>query len=150
MEAKMKQDQFREIEKMYRSYQQLKMKLDLLQPKNVQILSQTPVYHDQHSKVEAMAVERVDLENRIKLIQVCLNSMTQDERLFIEYRYFQDKDMETVPVLLNWSRRETFRLRQSVLTKTRWLFEYAISCKKSSPNACSINFGSFFPRYHKV
>ncbi len=116
----MKQDRFREVEQMYRSFKRLKMKLDLLQPRNVQIFSQAPVYHNQHSKVEAMAVERLELERKIKLIQACLDIMTRDERLFIEYRYFQEKDMEMVPVLLNWSRRETFRLRQSVLAKTRW------------------------------
>ena len=116
----MKRDKFREIEQMYRSYQRLKVKLELLQPRNVQIFSQTPVYHDGHSKVEAMAVERLELERKIKLIQACLDIMTRDERLFIDYRYFQGKDMEMVPFLLNWSRRETFRLRQSVLIKTRW------------------------------
>ncbi len=105
---------------MYRSYQRLKVKLELLQPRNVQIFSQTPVYHDGHSKVEAMAIERLELERKIKLIQACLDIMTRDERLFIDYRYFQGKDMEMVPFLLNWSRRETFRLRQSVLIKTRW------------------------------
>ena len=117
---KMKRDNFREVEQLYRSYQCLKMKLDLLQPRNVQIFSQTPIYHDGHSKVEAMAVERLELERKIKLVQACLDIMTRDERLFIEYRYFQGKDMEMVPFLLNWSRRETFRLRQSVLIKTRW------------------------------
>ena len=117
----MKHDQFREVEQMYRSYERIKIKLDLLQPKNVQIFSMTPVYHNaQHSKVEAMAIERLELEEKIKLIQVCYNIMTRDERLFIEYRYFQGKDIEMVSVLLNWSRRETFRLRQSVLAKTNW------------------------------
>lgn len=58
----MKQDRFREIEQMYRSYQRLKAKLDLLHPKNVQIFSQTPIHHDLDSKVEAMAIERVDIE----------------------------------------------------------------------------------------
>ena len=65
-------------------------------------------------------MERLELERKIKLVQACLDIMTRDERLFIEYRYFQGKDMEMVPFLLNWSRRETFRLRQSVLIKTRW------------------------------
>jgi hypothetical protein len=132
----MKQDKFREVEQMYRSYQRLKIKLDLLQPKNVQIFSLTPVYHDQHSKVEAMAIERLELEDMIKLIQACCNIMTRDERLFIDYRYFQEKDMEMVPVLLNWSRRETFRLRQSVLAKTRWFLSLQSLDSNNSLNAC--------------
>jgi hypothetical protein len=132
----MKQDRFREIEQMYRSYQRLKMKLDLLQPRNVQIFSQTPVHHEQHSKVEAMAIERLELENKIKLIKACYNTMTRDERLFIEYRYFQEKDMEMVPVLLNWSRRETFRLRQSVLAKTRWFVCLGNLDSNITQNAC--------------
>jgi DNA-directed RNA polymerase specialized sigma subunit len=132
----MKQDRFREVEQMYRSYQRLKIKLDLLQPRNVQIFSQTPVYHDQHSKVEAMAIERLEIERKIKLIQACLAIMTRDERLFIEYRYFQEKDMEMVPVLLNWSRRETFRLRQSVLAKTRWFLSLESLDNNNAKNAC--------------
>ncbi len=120
---------------MYRSYQRFKMKLDLLQPRNVQIFSQTPVYHDGHSKVEAMAVERLELERKIKLIQACLDIMTRDERLFIDYRYFQGKDMEIVPFLLNWSRRETFRLRQSVLIKTRWFLGLESLDTKNTRNA---------------
>lgn len=132
----MKQDKFREVEQIYRSYQYLKIKLDLLQPNNVQIFSQTPVYHDQHSKVEAMAIERLELDRKIKLIQACLNIMTRDERLFIEYRYFQDKDMEMVPVLLDWSRRETFRLRQSVLAKTRWFLGLQSLDDSKILNAC--------------
>ncbi len=131
----MKRDKFREIEQMYRSYQRLKMKLEFLQPRNVQIFSQTPVYHNGHSKVEAMAVERLELERKIKLIQACLDIMTRDERLFIEYRYFQDKDMEMVPFLLNWSRRETFRLRQSVLIKTRWFLGLESLDMNNSRNA---------------
>ena len=131
----MKQDRFREVEQMYRSYQRLKIKLDLLQPKNVQVFSHTPVYHDQHSKVEAMAIERLELERKIKLIQACLNIMTRDERLFIEYRYFQGKDMEMVPILLNWSRRETFRLRQSVLAKTRWFLSLESLDSNNAQNA---------------
>ena len=132
----MRQHKFREIEQMYRSYQRLKMKLDLLRPRNVQIFSQTPLYHDQHSKVEAMAIERLALEEKIKLIQACFNIMTRDERLFIEYRYFQDRDMEMVPFLLNWSRRETFRLRKSVLAKTGWFLSLEDLDSKNVQNAC--------------
>jgi hypothetical protein len=132
----MKQDKFREIEQMYRSYEYLKIKLNLLQPNNVQIFSHTPVYHDQHSKAEAMAIERLELERKIKLIHACLGIMTRDERLFIECRYFQDKDMEMMPVLLDWSRRETYRLRQSVLAKTRWFLSIRSRNNSNVSNAC--------------
>lgn len=131
----MKHDQFYEFEEMYRSYQSLKIKLYLLQPKNVQTFTQTPVYHDQHSKVEAIAIERLELEHKVKLVQACLDIMTRDERLFIEYRYFQGRDMEMAAILMNWSRRETFRLRQSVLTKTKWFLSLEnLDCNRS--NAC--------------
>lgn len=112
---------FKEIENMYRKYEKIKYKLMMLQPKNVQVFSHSPIHHDGESKVEAMAVERADLENQLKLIQHCLNVMTKDERLFIHYRYFMDRDMEVIPTLINWSRREVFRLRKSVLAKTKWL-----------------------------
>jgi hypothetical protein len=112
---------FREIEDMYRKYEKIRYKLSMLQPKNVQVLSHSPICHTLESKVEAMATERVDLENELLLIQYCLNAMTRDERLFIHYRYFMDKDMELIPTLINWSRREVFRLRHSVLAKTKWL-----------------------------
>jgi DNA-directed RNA polymerase specialized sigma subunit len=112
---------FRDIEDMYRKYEKIRYKLLMLQPKNVQVFSHSPIYHDGESKVESMAVERVELENQLKMIQYCLNAMTRDERLFIHYRYFMEKDMEVVPILINWSRREVFRLRRSVLAKTKWL-----------------------------
>jgi hypothetical protein len=112
---------FKEIETMYRKYGSIRYKLTMLQPKNTQVFSHTPIYHDGQSKVEAIAVERVELENQLKLIQYCLNAMTRDERLFIHYRYIMAKDMEIIPVLINWSRREVFRLRHSVLAKTKWL-----------------------------
>ncbi|HBF38018.1 MAG TPA: hypothetical protein DDW50_11920 [Firmicutes bacterium] len=111
----MKRDRFREEEQLYRSYQRLKIKCDLLQPWNGQILNQTLPNQEQQT------VERLELERKIKVIQACLEIMTQDERLFIEYRYFQGKEMEVVSSLLNWSPREIFRLRQSVLAKTRWM-----------------------------
>jgi DNA-directed RNA polymerase specialized sigma subunit len=112
---------FKDIENMYRKYEDIRYKLSMLQPKNVQVFSHSPIYHDGESKVEALAVERVELENQLKLIQYCLNAMTKDERLFIHYRYFMEKDMEIVPALINWSRCEVFRLRKSVLAKTKWL-----------------------------
>jgi hypothetical protein len=112
---------FRDIEDMYRKYERIRYKLAMLQPKNVQVFSCLPIYHDGKSKVESMAVDRVELESQLKLIQYCLNAMTRDERLFIHYRYFMEKDMEVVPILINWSRREVFRLRHSVLAKTKWL-----------------------------
>lgn len=112
---------FKEIENMYRRYEKIKYKLFILQPKNTKMLSFSPIYHSGESQVEAMATERADLENEIKLIQYCLGGMTRDERLYIHYRYFMGKDMEMVPILINWSRRETFKLRRSVLAKTRWL-----------------------------
>ena len=116
----MKRDRFREEEQLYRSYQRLKIKWDLLQPWNGQIFNQTLPNQEQQT-METVAVERLELERKIKLIQACLDIMTRDERLFIEYRYFQDKEMEVVSSLLNWSLREIFRLRQSVLAKTRWM-----------------------------
>jgi len=115
------QNTFKEIENMYRKYERIRHKLTMLQPKNVQVFSHSPIYHSGESKVEAMAAERVDLENELRLIQYCLNAMTHDERLFIHYRYFMDKDMEMVPFLINWGRTETFKLRKSVLAKTKWL-----------------------------
>jgi DNA-directed RNA polymerase specialized sigma subunit len=111
----MKRDRFREEEQLYRSYQRLKIKWDLLQPWNGQILNQVLPNQEQQT------VERLELEQKIKLIQAYLDIMTQDERLFIEYRYFQEKEMEVVSSSLNWSLREIFRLRQSVLAKTRWM-----------------------------
>ena len=68
-------------------------------------------------------------------IKELLDIMTRDERLFIEYRYFQGKEMEMVPFLLNWSRRETFRLRQSVLIKTRWFLSLGNQDTISTQNA---------------
>jgi DNA-directed RNA polymerase specialized sigma subunit len=112
---------FREIENMYRRYEKIKYKLFILQPKNTQILSFSPICHTGESKVEAMATKRADLEAELKLIQYCLNAMTKDERLFIHYRYFMEKEMELIPIFMNWSRCEIFRLRKSVLAKTRWL-----------------------------
>jgi hypothetical protein len=112
---------FKDIEDMYRRYDIIRYKLMLLQPKNTQILSFSPIYHSGESQVEAMAAERTDLESELKLIQYCLNIMTRDERLFIHYRYFMDRDMEMIPILINWGRTETFKLRKSVLAKTKWL-----------------------------
>jgi len=115
------QNTFKNIEDMYRRYEKIKYKLFMLQPKNTQILSFSPIYHSGESQVEKMAVERADLEDELKLIQYCLNTMTRDERLFIHYRYFMERDMEMVPILINWGRTETFKLRKSVLAKTKWL-----------------------------
>ncbi len=118
----MKQKTFNEIEEMYRSYPNLKTKLALLQPKNTRVLSFAPSFgNSQSSQTEILGVERADVSNQIKLIQFCLAVMTHDERLFIEYRYFRDLIMDGVASNMNWSKRELFRLRHSVLAKTRWL-----------------------------
>jgi len=126
------QNTFKNIENMYRRYEKIKYKLFMLQPKNTQILSFSPIYHSGESQVEKMAAERVDLESELKLIQYCLNTMTRDERLFIHYRYFMDRDMEMVPMLINWSRSEVFRLRKSVLAKTKWILNLGTKCAQQS------------------
>jgi len=113
---------FKEIEKMYRSYGNLKYKLEMLQPKYVQVLSFAPSGGgNAESKTEKMAIERAELENRVKLIQLCLGAMTHDERLFIEYRYNQELTLELTAESMNWSRAQICRIRQSVLAKTKWL-----------------------------
>jgi hypothetical protein len=68
--------------------------------------------------------------------------MTHDERLFIQYRYFMEKDMEVVPILINWSRREVFRLRQSVLAKTKWLLSLGTK-KRSKDQLNELYSGTF-------
>jgi DNA-directed RNA polymerase specialized sigma subunit len=106
---------------MYRNYNNLKIKYVTLEPQFVQVLSFTPPSHNQESKVEKMATERADIHSQIKFIQLCLGAMTHDERLFIEYRYNQELTIELVADLMKWSRSEVYRLRKSVLAKTRWL-----------------------------
>ena len=112
---------FKEIEKMYRSYGNLKYKLEMLQPKYVQVLSFTPSRGSTESMAEKIAIERTELENRIKLIQLCLGMLTQQEKLFVEYRYNQELSLEIVASSMNLCEREIYRLRKSVLTKTQWL-----------------------------
>jgi hypothetical protein len=114
---------FREIEDMYRQYDRLKDKLATLQPNNTQILSFMPIYHSGQSNVESIATERTEVENQIKFVQRCLSEMTHDERMFIHYRYFGENPMSIVSSLMNWQKRELFRLRVSVLLKTRWVIQ---------------------------
>lgn len=116
----MKQKTFNEIEEMYRSYPHIRDKFLLLTPKSTQFLSFAPGGGDGESKVEKIALARAEIQERLKIIRLCLNQLTRDERLFVEYRYIQDNDMARTILIMNWSEREVYRLRRSVLAKTIW------------------------------
>ncbi len=118
----MEQKTSNKIEEMYRSYPRIKDKLLILTPKNTQFLSFSPGGGGEESKVEKIALARVDLERQLKIIQKCLKQLAQEERIFVEYRYFHDKDIETVALMMNRSRRGIFRLCKSILNKTYWLW----------------------------
>lgn len=114
---------FKEIEMMYRRYPLLREKIQMLTPQTIRVLSHSPNSRGQISAVEEIAVTRADIQTEAKIICRCLAIMTRDERLFIEYRYFQDLVIDYVALNMHWSRREIFRLRQSILAKSKWLLE---------------------------
>lgn len=115
-------DDFKRIERLLRSFEMMKIKYDSLHPRMNYILQQTPNYKNRGqgaSSTEQIACEKVSLENNIKLINSLLKIMTPDESKFIKERYFEEKPIEIVADDMNWSRRNIFRLRQSVLSKAR-------------------------------
>jgi DNA-directed RNA polymerase specialized sigma subunit len=123
----MKQKTFNEIEEMYRSFPRFRDKLLLLTPKNTQFLSFAPGGGDGESKVEKIALARAEIQGQLKIIRRCLNQLTRDERLFVEYRYIQDSDMSITIIKMGWSESEVYRLRRSVLAKTRWFLSVSDS-----------------------
>lgn len=116
----MKRKTFDEIEEMYRSYPRIREKFLLLTPKSTHLLSLAPGGGDGESKVEKIALARMEIQEQISMIRRCLNQLTKDERLFVEYRYMQNNDMSTIIIKMNWSESEVYRLRRSVLAKTKW------------------------------
>lgn len=114
----------RRVERFFRSYRQFQLKLEILQPRYTQVMREAAGSGGASSAgwVEELAVKRADLSNRIRLIELCLNMLTRDERSFVEYRYFQEVPMrEMADHMEGWSEREIYRLRRSVLAKAAWV-----------------------------
>ena len=127
-----------DVEEMYRSYVRIKDKLQVLKPRYTQYLSLAPGGGGNgESPVEKLAVERADLKNRLAFINKCLDKLTEDERSFVKYRYFQELDVTLVAISMNWSERGIYRIRQSVISKTIGLLSLNEISGRKNERKCS-------------
>jgi len=111
-----------EIEKLFRRYKYNKSVLELSEPSMTSQLQLDKVSGGSiESKVEMVAVRRAQAEIELKMVNACLQTMNQDEKEFVNLRYFEDYDMKIVARCIKCCKRDTYRLRRKVLTKSKKL-----------------------------
>lgn len=116
---------FLEIERLYRNYQAYVVKLSLLKPRISTVQGYISLQGQHHgSHIEELGIQRAELSEKVDMVRKCLRAMTKDERRFIELRYFDGFTMQTVEREMHWSRRQLYRLRTSVLSKSAWLLGF--------------------------
>lgn len=131
---------FREIEHLlrnYRSYKSgianLQKQLDYIMPgciANYEIVGGATGTFSIHSTTEKYAIDRIeskralDIHEKIreyKLIVDCIEqalaTLEEEERKYVEIRYFDGKSMEYVADVLGYARRSIFNVRNEVLQK---------------------------------
>lgn len=109
----------RAVEKLYREYNFMLLRLVILQPRMTAILSDMPKIKMNDSKIEKLAIERTELSRRKEFVQRCYACMTKDEKYFIRRRYYDnDCPMKVLAQEMGYDIHDLYRLRESVIAKT--------------------------------
>jgi hypothetical protein len=116
----------REIERIYRDYIPITVRLKILLPKFTAVLSPTAGVQTSHdgNKTEELATLRADLEAQKELVETCIEIMSQEQKDFIQFRYFDNQPVKQCAFLMNCEEREVYRTRNEVIVKPAWLLGY--------------------------